>query len=246
MKTIRACGVLMLIILIAGCSTKYIKVHNQKYRIGAAHGADLGAFGLARFEGDNLFERDGIINFEGIVLREETVMDVEEIKNIESKFSAEIKEIKNVGAKVEAGGKAESWEKVTYRLRSIEAKIEVVKKINQDKKCDAYKAFRDAKNARIITNILVGYGHNSSEKIEGKTDVKINAADIGSAEVDVTGNTTRKIKFSDGTILGYTYDRACWKHNEKSGEWEIVRFLTDNPSWLGDANCPDGQVLFPK
>ena len=226
-----------------GCKSNYIRVQNQDYRIGAAHSAAIGSYGIARFEGDNLFERDGLLPYDGVEIIEETTMNNEEIMKIEANLKADINKIKS---DVAVGGVNESKIVVTYRLRSIASKQDLVDKINQDKQNKVFKVFKSTKNARIITNILVGYGHSSDQKLEGKTKIKTNLTqDLGNIEISVTGGTMKKLKFSDGTILGYTYDRACWIKTNND-EWEIARFLTDNPTMLGDANCPEGQVLFPK
>lgn len=245
MNRVRVSSVIVLMVIsLLGCSkSSYIRVQNQDYRIGAAHSAALGAYGIKRFEGKNLFERDGLLPFDGVEIIEETTMDTEETKKIEVNLANDIKMIK---ATVAAGGTAESKTVVTYRLRSVASKQELVDKINQDKQNKVYKDFRSTKDARIITNVLVGYGHSSDEKLEGKTKINLNPGqDVGNIEIAVAGSSAKKVKFSDGTILGYTYDRACWRKNEKD-EWEIARLLTDNPTMTSDAHCPDGQLLFPQ
>ncbi len=244
MKRLRACSVIVLaVVSLFGCSSNYVKVQNQDYRIGAAQSAALGSYGIARFEGKNLFERYGLLPFDDVEVIETTTMATEDIKNIDAKLETDIKKIKTT---IAVGGPAESKTVVTYRLRSIASKQELVDKINQDKQNKVFKDFSSTKDARIITNVLVGYGHSSEEKLEGKTTIKLNPGqDIGNIEIAVSGGRKEKVKFSDGTILGYTYDRACWKKNDKA-EWEIARLLTDNPTMMGDAHCPDGQVLFPK
>ncbi len=243
MKRLIVCIILLLtVVSLFGCKS-YIKVQNQNYRIGAAHSAALGAYGIARFEGKNLFERDGLLPFDDVEIIEETTMDIEDIKNIEANLETEIEKIKT---SVAAGGTAEAKTVVTYRLRSIASKQELVDKLNQDKQNKVYKTFRSTKDARIISSVLVGYGHSLEEKMEGNTKIKTNLVqDIGNVEIKVTGGSVKKLKFSDGTILGYTYDRACWKKTDNN-EWIISRLLTDNPTMLGDANCPDDQLLYPE
>lgn len=234
----------MFVISILGCfGEKYITVQNQKYRTGAAHGADLGAFGLARFEGDNLFERDGEMPFDNVNIKEETTIESEKKLEKSSDLKAKIEKIKS---DVSARGVSKNKVVVTYRLRSIVSKQDLVDMINSDKSSQIFKAFKKTKDARIITNVLVGYGHSSEDKIEGETQVNVNPNEkIADINIAVSGESSKKIKFSDGTILGYTYDRACWYKNNNQ-EWEIARLLTDNPTMFGDANCPAGQDLLPE
>lgn len=228
-------------------SRSYILIQNKKYRIGDAKEAYLGSIGLLRREGMNHYERDFLPKYDGVKVTTSAIINTSEVNDIEGKLGLPIAELnsKLASAKAEGKGHKENSVKVTYHALSIESKQDIVDMINSDPNGRPFQAFRQTKDARIITGVLIGFGHESSGTFSGATDLRLNTlSDIPVISVGFSGGTTRQVSFSDGTILGYVYDRACWTLDEK-GQMKIARLLTDNPTLFGDCNCPPGTFHDP-
>jgi len=225
----------------------YIPIQDKKYRTGDAKEAFLGSIGLLRREGKNLYERDFLPKYDGVKVTTSAIINTSEVNSIEGKLGLPITELisKLADANAELKGHGENSVKVTYHAISIESKQDIVDIINSDPKDRAFHAFKQTKDARIITGVLIGFGHESSSSFLGATDLRLKTLnDINIISVGLSGGTNKQISFSDGTILGYVYDRACWELDE-NGQMKIARLLTDNPTLFGDCKCPSGTFNDP-
>lgn len=227
--------------ILAGCATSnYVDVQNQKYRIGAAHGADLGSIGYLRKEGRNLYEQQILPNYSGysIKIKTDAVMNDEETRKIDTALKAEIEAYKTK-LKLIYGGNY--WKTVTYHIIQIKSKYDLVKIYNNNPKILNF--LKSSKDARIVTGVLIGFGDKESKTLNAGGDLELNTSTV-TPSITANYDHTRNFSFDDGAILAYIYDRVCWT-TDKKGNLQIQCLITDNPGWDSGA-CPDGSCIDPR
>ena len=235
----------ILLVFLPGCASapsaapsKYITIQGQDFRTGAAQQALLGSVGHYAFNsGTFLFERGMDPPYKDQPLIQ-TKVDDDDRRTI-------IATVKASAVKIPVGieaGLNQDWERTaTFHSLAFRSKQELVRFLNEPSNNEVLQfLLLHNKEARVITGTLVGYNYNEKNKLAKNAKVALDKL-RGVVNVTVDANTTRerKIAFSDGTIVGYLYDRPCWTV-DMSGNLKIADLITDNPSIIPDRNCPGG------
>ena len=230
-----------------------IEVSNVKYRTGNASKAELGSVGyvsgLGMGNGKNTFKHQRTPEYNDLKLSNDGVITQDFTKTASTEYKIEIESTiaKLVDAKAYSNGKtATNIEKeVSYHLLSVKNADDIVVHLNNslDKRPMALMK-AGGTTSRFIPQVIVAFGYKASTVLQssGKTglllkttgsdstlvvgDISIAKAKID-AELGYSNDISNKISLSDGMIVGYTYDIACWVKDSHSGDTVILTSVLD-------------------
>lgn len=244
--------------------TKTIQINHVEYRTGNAQVAELGSVGyvsgLGWSNGPNLFIRGRMPEYEGLKIANNGIVTQSFLKNVtkEYKLDVEGKVAELVDANVYTNGNTASdkEKQVSYHLLSVKDPDDIVVHLNNfsnKRSMELMKTHR--KTSRFITQIIVAYGYKASTILESARNSGLTLKTTGSeksfmvddisiakakleAELGDTTNVTNEVSLSDGIIVGYTYDIACWGKANNSDDTIILTSIVDR--YGHKQKCPIG------
>lgn len=226
-----------------GSVGRYLKFQGTKFRTGGAHRAHLGAIGIKRTAGDNVFELKRIPKLSKIGVSQTAVFT----KTTEGLFKvtaeAKFKEIEDLGISPSAEGDFKRTSKQTgiYTIIYLSDIAGLVDQLN-DRDNDRIRNYlRRTRDARIVTSVIKVKTHKITVSSEYSFDIQ--GIEDGDADDEQSGTVSNDEKsggkgtkieidgspglsLADGTTYAYEYGRILW--DVQTGL--IADILTDRPS----------------
>jgi hypothetical protein len=238
---------------------KTIKIFRVKYRTGNAPIAVLGSVGyvsgLGIGGGANTFDHKRTPKYD-IKIKNDGIITQDFTQNSSSYYQGNIEGTiaQKIDAKASLDGRSASKveKQVFYHLLSVESSAELVDDMNSPKGKKLLTTMKNGgETSRFVTQIIIAFGYKSSKLLELSGNAKlllksgkleIGDISIAKAEIDTKlgfdTRVTNKISLSDGMIVGYTYDAACWGGNTSSGNVEIITSVLSK--YGKNPDCPTG------
>jgi hypothetical protein len=215
-----------------------IRLQNIDYRTpGAAVNARF--LGLCRKDPSGsrkTCNRIRILAPDGVALPTQTVFDG--TVTSESERSAVIKALRQAGVSASFIGANEG--RYTIIAPSDNSGDQyLVDFINRPENLDYRRAAATLAEARIFTDIVVAFGHNSSSNRKIAID---------SGELARQGSVRAQISDSDGTtmvdgtVFAYEIRRFCWDRQSQANDPKLLLLVPDRPT--NERKCPRGQLAF--
>jgi len=150
-----------------------------------------------------------------------------------------------VEADVVISGGSTSTETGTYVFYSAADSFKLVEQLNHEKNRPFLEWLMRFDEPRIVTHVGKVVDHNYDGSTTSKASLKtVKELDIFGKAIQgglsTSSDSTRAVKYSEGTVFAYTISRFCWERNDDN-KIVLGSLDVDRPGRL-DNDCPRGTV----